>query len=106
MAETNWGRGKSLIPGAHETEATVEATAQRAAEHAEACHARLSTFASLDSEVDACLIGQLREAGRVELPDELRTRSLQRQEARDALAAAEGAHTTLQRERVPPIAEG
>lgn len=79
-------------------ELQAAAAAQRAAEHVEACHTRLSTFASLDSEVDACLIGQLREAGRIELPDELRARSLQRQEARDALAAAEHAHTTLQRE--------
>ena len=79
-------------------EQQAAAGAQLAAAHVEACHARLSTFASLDSEVDACLIGQLREAERIELPDELRARSLQRQEARDALAAAERAHTTLQRE--------
>jgi hypothetical protein len=79
-------------------EQQAAAAAQRAAEHVEACHARLSTFASLDSEVDACLISQVREAGRIELPDELRARSLQRQEACDALTAAECAHTTLQRE--------
>ena len=51
------------------TYCAVDGAEQQAAEHVEACHARLSTFASLDSEVDACLISQVREAGRIELPD-------------------------------------
>lgn len=68
---------------AAEAEATAQTIVQRAREHVLACQTALSGFDTLDQQIDHFTINALRDAGRLELPDELRTAAAQRQEARD-----------------------
>ena len=79
----------------------AQATADRGRQHVESCRARVASFASLDDDATAATIEALRgEGGRLDPDDGLRKRRIEREIARDDLAAAERAASVLD---MPPL---